>query len=147
MTGSPDHAAQVDAYARAFAALEPAGIAALMDLCSDDVIFRDPFNDTVGKDRMRAVFEDMFAHASTPRFEVLDRFGQGRRWILKWRFTATVPVIGALDVTGLSELTLSDDGKVASHLDYWDTGPAIYGRVPVLGTLVNAVRRRLSASR
>jgi hypothetical protein len=87
----------------------------------------------------------MFKTTSTPRTEVLALYGGRRMWIIKWRFTAGLPVIGDVDVTGLTELTLDEAGLVQSHIDYWDSGLAVYGRLPVVGGLIRAVRWRLSA--
>ena len=94
---------------------------------------------------LRHLFIDMFKNTKNPRTEVTDLFGGRRRWIVKWRFQAGLPLIGALDVVGLSELLLAEDGRVASHIDYWDSGPTIYGKLPIVGGIVRSVRKRMSA--
>ena len=146
MTTPPDYRALAEAYARAHGDMTLSSVDDVMALCADNVLFHDPFNDTVGKLQLRHLFVDMFASAKDPRTEVLALFGGRKQWIIKWRFTAGLPVIGDIDVQGLTELTLDDDGRVASHIDYWDSGPAIYGRLPVVGAIVRSVRKRLSAS-
>ena len=145
MNGAVDYRGLAEGYARAHGEMTADSIEAVIALCADDVVFHDPFNDTVGKAELRHVFADMFKSTDSPRTEVLGLFGGRRRWIIKWRFTAGLPVIGAVDVPGLTELTLDDNGLVASHVDYWDSGPAIYGRLPVIGSIIRAVRKRLSA--
>ena len=146
MTTLPDYRMRAEAYARAHGEMTLASVDDVMALCVDGVVFHDPFNDTVGKPELRHLFVDMFKSAKNPRTEVLALFGDQLQWIIKWRFTAGLPVIGDIDVFGLTELTLDEDGLVASHIDYWDSGPAIYGRLPVVGGIVRAVRKRLAAS-
>ena len=146
MNSPLDTRALAESYARAHGDMTATSIDDVIALCTDTVIFHDPFNDTVGKPALRHVFADMFKSAKRPRTEVLELFGGGLRWVIKWRFTAGLPVIGAIDTLGLTELTLAEDGRVASHVDYWDSGPAIYGRLPVLGGIVRGIRKRLSAS-
>lgn len=145
MTGPVDYRASAEGYARAHGDMTPLSIDAVVALCAENVVFHDPFNDTVGRAELRQVFTDMFQSARDPRTEVLTLYGGGLDWIIKWRFTAGLPVIGDIDVLGLTELTLNEAGLVVSHLDYWDSGPAIYGRLPVVGGIVRWVRGRLSA--
>lgn len=146
MTQRVDFAEKARAYAQAHAALTLGTIDGLVELCSENVVFRDPFNDTVGRTALQHVLADMFAHTTAPQTHVLDIAGSGQRWFIKWRFSAGLPVVGQLDTLGLTEIELDPDGLVMAHVDYWDSGPAIYGRLPVIGRVVRHVRRRLSAA-
>jgi hypothetical protein len=87
----------------------------------------------------------MFRSAQNPRTHVLALLGGDREWIVKWRFTAGLPVIGAINVPGVTELVLDEAGLIDSHIDYWDSGLEIYGRLPIVGGIVRSVRKRLSA--
>ena len=145
MSEAVDYRGRAENYARAHGVMTLASVDGVVDLCTEDVVFHDPFNDTIGKTELRHLFIDMFKNTKNPRTEVTDLFGGRRRWIVKWRFQAGLPVIGALDVVGLTELALADDGRVASHIDYWDSGLPIYGKLPVLGGIVRSVRKRMSA--
>ncbi len=145
MTEAVDYRGKAETYARAHGTMKLASVDAVVDLCAEDIVFHDPFNDTLGKTELRHLFIDMFKSTKNPRTEVTDLFGGRRRWIIKWRFQAGLPMIGALDVVGLTELSLAGDGRVASHIDYWDAGLPIYGRLPIVGSVVRSVRKRLSA--
>ena len=46
-------------------------------------------------------------------------------------------------VDGVTELHFAADGRVDSHLDYWDSGSQFYAHLPVLGWVVRKVRQRL----
>ena len=51
---------------------------------------------------------------------------------------------GDLDfVDGVSEVHLAEDGRVAAHLDYWDPTPGLWQRIPLLGTVLRGLRRRI----
>jgi steroid delta-isomerase len=141
-----DYRAAAEAYARGHAEMTADSIDAVVALCADAVVFHDPFNDTRGKAGLRHIFADMFQSTKDPRTEVLTLCGEGPLWFIKWRFRAGLPVIGEVDVVGLTELTLDETGLVTSHVDYWDAGPVIYGRLPVVGGIVRAVRKRLAAA-
>jgi steroid Delta-isomerase len=46
-------------------------------------------------------------------------------------------------IEGLSEIHLDVAGLVTAHLDYWDPAPGLYGRVPMLGLALQALRRKI----
>lgn len=146
MTANMSPRGVAEAYADAFARLTPDTLDHLMALYADDVVFHDPFNDIVGKPKLRHLLADMFENVKSPAFQVLALYGEGRSYVLKWRFTGGMPVIGDVDFLGLSEIELNEHGLVSAHIDYWDSGPEIYAKLPVLGAAVRFVRGKLSAS-
>jgi hypothetical protein len=44
----------------------------------------------------------------------------------------------------MSEVAFGADGRALSHIDHWDAGGQFYARLPVLGTLIRLVKRRLA---
>ena len=63
----------LERYCAAFVALTPQTLNDLGALVSDDVRFRDPFNDVRGRAVFLKVFEDMFEQTQDPRFHVIDK--------------------------------------------------------------------------
>jgi hypothetical protein len=53
----------------------------------------------------------------------------------------------AISVPGMSFVRFDDQGKVVEHIDYWDPAAGIYEQLPLLGTLMRYLRRRLSAAK
>lgn len=141
-----DNRAKVDAYLKAFAGLTDDKVEDLVALCTPDVHFTDPFNDVRGQAALAGLFHHMFENATEPRFAIEWCAGSSNRYVAKWQFSAGLPVIGQVSTPGLSEITLAENGLVAEHIDYWDSGQAIYARVPVLGPLIRNLRKRMSAS-
>ena len=46
---------------------------------------------------------------------------------------------------GVSRVTFEQTGKVVSHIDYWDSATNIYEKIPLLGSLINFVKKRIKA--
>ncbi len=140
--------AALDTYVAFFEGLSLESLSGLDTLCAQDVRFRDPFNDVRGVAAFRAVLAKMFEDVDEPRFEVTDRAVSGRTAYLRWTFAYRVSGSrqGARRIEGVSEVHLNADGKVTAHIDHWDAGAQIYEQVPVLGSLVRMVKRRLSAA-
>ncbi|MBL8833435.1 MAG: nuclear transport factor 2 family protein [Rhodospirillales bacterium] len=102
-----------------------------------DVRFKDPFNDLRGVANMRKALAMAFEHG-TPRFEVIDRARGHQAAYLLWRYTHGP----GFALEGMSEIRFAPDGRIAEHIDHWDSGAQFDARVPVLGWLIGLVRDR-----
>ena len=139
-------AAGLDRYVRFLGSLTADSLDRLDDLVTEGVHFRDPFNDVRGRGMMKAVFADMFRDCTDIAFVTDGIVRQDREAFLKWtfrfhprRFGGPAPWIA----TGVSELQLATDGRIAVHIDHWDAGSQFYARLPVVGPLVRFVRSRV----
>ncbi len=136
----------LEAYAQAFAELTPESVDSLCALVSEQVHFRDPFNDINGSPALKHLLLDMFQRAGRPAFSLKDvvwHEESATGW-LRWHFSTELPVIGGLDVEGCSRIRLDVDGRVAEHLDFWDSAP-IYLQLPFLGRILRRIHRRISS--
>jgi hypothetical protein len=87
----------------------------------------------------------MFDTLQAPRFQVTSRMAEGREGWLAWDFTFTSGGKRQL-VRGATHLLFDEEGRIASHRDYWDPAEELYEKVPVLGTLMRWIKRRLAAA-
>jgi steroid delta-isomerase len=129
---------------RFYETLSPASLAGIGEVYAADAHFRDPFNDVRGLAAIEAVFADMFERARDPRFRVTGTLQQGDEAFVTWDFhfgTGRRELV----VQGCSQLRFDAQGRVDRHRDYWDVAGELYEQLPVLGALMRALRRRLSA--
>lgn len=134
----------IDAYLQFFETLAPASLDQLAAVYTEDARFADPFSDVRGVEAIRRVFEHMFEYAPDARFTVHDSAWSGERWFLYWTMEFTGRGGQPWRITGTSRVAINDDGRVIEHLDYWDSGQQFYGRLPVLGAVIRAIRRRMA---
>lgn len=130
-------------YLELFANLTPERISEFSHWVSEDIHFRDPFNDVYGIEAMQAILLDMFERSEEPKFDVLEHSLDGSQAYLRWNFRAKIPVIGRLDVEGVSRICFGADGRITEHLDYWDSAP-IYLRLPLLGALLRRLKSKMA---
>ncbi len=123
--------------------LTPETLANLSDYVTEDVRFKDPFNDVRGVDAMAQVFRHMFENVQSVRFEVHQAMMEGDDCLMQWRFQGRLGA-GPWAFDGTSAIRFAPDGRVAEHIDYWDAAGNFYERLPVIGRLLSWVRRRLS---
>ena len=127
-----------------FESLTVADVPALAEMYTADATFKDPFNEVRGKAAISRIFEHMFETLRAPRFSIQGAVVQGEQCFLTWDFSFRRGA-AELVVRGASHLRLSSDGHIAMHRDYWDAAEELYEKLPVLGTLMRALRRRLAA--
>ncbi len=144
MTSDIDAGAR--AYASFFESITPARIDQARTLVTEDVRFKDPFNDVRGLDKFLKILEKMFEDADDINFRMREIAGDGPVYFLRWHFTCLPKsqfLKGEWHIDGMSVITLTDDGRVKEHVDYWDTGEYLYDRLPVIGALLRFLRRPL----
>ena len=134
---------KADAYRVYLETLTPETLEKLSQFVTPDVRFIDPFNDTTGVNALRHVFEDMFDSVQDIIFNVNALGLDGSVALMSWKFSGTVRGRG-FKVDGMSKISFAKDGRVCEHIDHWDSATQFYMRLPIIGTLLSFVRRRIS---
>lgn len=135
----------LDIYARFFETMAPRTLEELKMLVAPDIEFRDPFNNVKGVDKFIAVFDKMYAELENPKFKITDQaWGQGEKTAyLRWTFTYKKGMrLGKFE--GISEIRFNNDGKVASHINHWDSGSQFLERLPMVGGIVRMIMKKAS---
>lgn len=132
-----------DAYCQYLQSITAESVIALDQHVSAKVHFKDPFNDVHGIDSMRAVFIDMFENISDISFDIHDQMSEGNTTIITWTMSGIL-MKKPWSVDGASRLTFDDGGFLTEHLDYWDAAAGLYEKLPFIGWLPRALRRKLS---
>lgn len=127
---------------------EPADLDRLGEYCTADVRFKDPFNDVRGLQAMRRVFDHMFQTTVEPRFSVTSIAADGDHAFLHWRFTfkpkgreGDEPWL----IDGTSIVTIDGEGRVSSHVDYWDAAEQLYEKLPVISFILRRIKKKLGS--
>ena len=130
-----------------FETLTPERLAEANRIYTEDAWFKDPFNEVRGIGAIRQVFAHMYQQVEQPRFAVSAQFLDGRNAMLVWRFSfrnqGAGPQSALTVIHGSSQLQLAEDGRIAWHRDYWDTGEELYAKLPLLGVLIRWLQRKL----
>lgn len=135
------------AYAAYFESLTPESLDRIPALFAENARFKDPFNDVRGRSAIRELFVRMFASCEEPRFVVRDQcLSQDAGyllWEMQFRPRAGGKRAATWRIEGMSRIRFTPDGQVLEHIDYWDSGSQFYARLPILGTIVRWIARRV----
>ncbi|HMB16740.1 MAG TPA: nuclear transport factor 2 family protein [Pelovirga sp.] len=115
---------------------------------SEDVRFSDPAHSLNGLPALRDYFAELYANVDTITFDFAEPHVSGDQVFVQWRMRLRHPRLnrgGEVEVPGISCLHFADDGRVDDHRDYFDLGVLLYEQLPLLGSLVRAVKRRFAA--
>jgi ketosteroid isomerase-like protein len=145
MSETPDHRAAAEQIAHRFETLTPRTLPQLAALYAEGARFKDPFNEVFGTAAITHIFEHMFESLNEPRFVVTQRIVDGTQLFLVWemhfrfkRFDTVTPQV----IRGGSHLTLTPDGRISDHRDYWDAAEELYEKLPLVGRLMKWLKRR-----
>jgi len=127
-----------------FESISPQTVQRIDEIYAVDAWFKDPFNEVRGVESIRRIFEHMFEQVDSPRFVVREVLAEGDGAFLTWDFVFRNRRLGDGQqvIHGASHLRLDADGRVNYHRDYWDAAEELYEKIPLLGGLMRAVKRR-----
>jgi ketosteroid isomerase-like protein len=116
----------------------------LSQIYTEDVWFKDPFNEVEGIEQVSHIFTHMFEQVDAPRFVVTHSVLQDDQAFLTWDFLFRMRRFSDDEqcIRGASHVRFASDGRVAYHRDYWDAAEELYEKLPVVGSLMRWLKTR-----
>jgi len=91
------------------------------EIYAEDVYFKDPMTEFRGRDRYRQMIkfiQTWFRNCHMDLHHIQQTENHIRSdWTLSWN--TPLPWQPHISISGWSELTVNDQGLIASHVDYW----------------------------
>jgi steroid Delta-isomerase len=111
---------------------------------TEDVWFKDPFNEVQGLEQVSHIFTHMFEQVDAPRFVVTHSVLQDDQAFLTWDFLFRMRRFSNEEqcIRGATHVRFVSDGRVAYHRDYWDAAEELYEKLPVVGSLMRWLKTR-----
>lgn len=128
---------------RFFEQIDPSNVCQLSQVYTPDAFFKDPFNEVRGIDAITHIFRHMFDQVDSPRFIITNSVIQGEQAFLTWDFLFRMKRFSAEEhcIRGATHVRFAADGRVNFHRDYWDAAEELYEKLPLLGSLMRALKR------
>lgn len=125
-----------------FESISADNTARLASIYTEDVFFKDPFNEVRGIDEVVRIFEHMFVQVDAPRFVVTTHLMQGDQAFLTWDFLFRIKRFAQKEqcIRGATHLRFAADGRVNFHRDYWDAAEELYEKIPVVSLLMRGLK-------
>lgn len=129
--------------AKWFETLSPESLDSVVDIYASDAVFIDPFNEIKGINFVRAVYQHMFDTLVDPRFVITKSVSAQQSGFMTWEFHFEMRG-QAMCISGCTQFELNDSGLITCHQDYWDPSQQIYEKIPLLGSVLRLLRRKLA---
>ena len=126
-----------------FETINAGNISQLAQVYTEDVFFKDPFNEVRGLSDVVRIFSHMFEQVVSPRFVVTGHVLQDDQAFLTWNFLFRMKRFSTEEqcIRGATHLRFGADGKANFHRDYWDAAEELYEKLPLLGGLMRGLKR------
>ncbi|KKD61611.1 transcriptional regulator [Grimontia sp. AD028] len=144
-TAATSQSDTLDRFISVYTSLRKDNLNSLDEIYSEDVVFEDPAHRIEGYDNLSRYFESMYTNVTDCRFDIHDHAVNGDVAFISWTMTLSHPKLeGGAEraVKGCTRLVLKE-GRVVVHRDYFDLGEMLYEALPVLGSAVKMIKKRL----
>ncbi len=136
----------IDNYIKLFESLNLENLNKFDDLLDKNIYFEDPFNKVYGIENFKRIFSNTLKKLNNVEFKVLNVISDKNIYIIKWEM-----IFFAFNkcnsIFGLSEITISKNKKIVSHIDYWDSYNNFYTKIPIFGLIfqfiLSLIRKRI----
>ena len=129
---------KIENYVKLFESLNLKNLHKFDKLLDENIYFEDPFNKVYGIENFKRIFSKTLKNLDDVEFKVLNIISKNNIYIIKWEmiyfaFNKTNSIFG------LSEVTISENNKIVSHIDYWDSYNNFYTKIPFFGLIFKFV--------
>ena len=131
-----------------FESLSLESVDQLTNLYATHALFKDPFNQVIGRDAIKQIFVHMFSQVNNPRFVINSVLEDGRHASLTWNFRfqfKSSPQQSEI-IRGCTWFTFNDHDLITEHRDYWDAAEELYEKLPLIGSLMKWLKKRAKHS-
>jgi ketosteroid isomerase-like protein len=137
------HQAGLQNVVQFFETISPDSVAQLSSIYTEEVFFKDPFNEVRGIAAVTAIFAHMFDQVDAPRFVITTSVLQDDQAFLTWDFLFRMKRFAREEqcIRGATHLRFDEDGRVSLHRDYWDAAEELYEKLPLLGAVMRGLKR------
>lgn len=150
----PGSAAETAALGRFTAFLQGIGDVGFVRDNTSKVYSVDAFlDDTLVTHRGSAEIEAYFIETSKlmTRYELTinDVAKSGDDYYIRWTMVFAAPALSggkAVHSVGISQVRFDQEGKVAVHQDFWDSGKNFFAHLPGAGGIIGYIRKRLESN-
>ncbi|WP_230390470.1 nuclear transport factor 2 family protein [Reinekea sp. G2M2-21] len=118
----------------------------LDNLYNKDITFVDPLHRIESLTNLKAYFESMYKNVDHIHFDFTTTMSDDSSAFLTWTMTFRHPKLnGGRDIKVPGTSHIKHNGQTISyHQDYFDSTHMLFGHIPVLKTIINAIKARLN---
>lgn len=113
---------------------------------AQDVYFNDTLKSIQGIDALETYFLHSAQETESTTVEYLDVLSKEGEYYFRWKMHIRFKKLqkGVLQSSiGMSHIRFNPQGQVIFHQDYWDAASSFFEKIPLLGSGIRMIKRRL----
>jgi hypothetical protein len=134
-------------FARLFSSLTEEGVGDLVgEVYADDAYLNDTLKEVRGVDSIREYLIESGEAVHSCQVHLNDLVRSSEDYYVRWTMDIRFKKLKkgqSCRSQGISHLRFDQDGKIFYHQDYWDSAGGIFEHIPILGSLIRLVKKRL----
>ncbi|MFD2178206.1 nuclear transport factor 2 family protein [Veronia pacifica] len=136
----------IEKFVEVYQAVGKDNLETLGSIYSEDILFEDPAHRIEGYDNLARYFGNLYENMLECRFDVHTYAVNGDVAFLNWTMTFAHQKLsnGATRKMEGSTMLTFRNGMVVRHKDYFDLGCMIYETVPVMGSVIRYIKKRMA---
>ncbi len=137
---------EISSVVEVYQKLDKHNLQLLDEIYHPDVIFEDAAHRLEGRVALYDYFQSLYTNVTRCDFLIDEQQQVGDTGFLTWTMELVHPKLkngSPISVSGASHLKFSQD-QVIYHRDYFDLGEMLYENLPLLGSVIKIVKRRLA---
>ena len=126
--------------------LDKTNIDTIESIYADNILFSDPFHQVKGLPQLKKYFFELYLNVESIDFEFGESISQGDSFFIQWTMKLTHPKLNnkkPFDVPGATYLKVNSNSEIIYHRDYFDAGVMLYERLPLFGSLIRWIKRKI----
>ena len=117
----------------------------LVEVYDENLLFQDSFHKIESREAFLHYCSELYENLTSCDFDFHDQWVNDGQAMLTWTMTYSHPKLNRgkpIAVKGASHIRFAD--KVYFHQDYFDGGALLYEHVPVLGSIIQQLKKRMA---
>ena len=121
----------------------------LENIYSKRVTFVDPITTHEGIEQVKTYFNNLLTQAESCKFLIHNTLtiadpNSPVSHVVNWKMTLVLKrSTKVITLDGTTQLKVEDE-KIIYHKDYYDLGEMVYEHIPLLGSIIKMIKRRLA---
>lgn len=136
----------MEKFLKIYRTLDASNLELLSEIYEDEIVFIDPAHEIKGLPHLTEYFRQLYQDINHINFEFEHPLRVQDAGYVQWAMTFSHPSIKKgkdIVVEGATCIRFGDEDKVIYHRDYFDLGSMLYQHIPILGSIVKTINRRL----
>jgi limonene-1,2-epoxide hydrolase len=136
----------IERFVSLYQDLDQSSISQLSNVYASSICFVDPVTTHTGIHQVANYFAQLLDNTNSCQCTVTRILTQGNQYMVRWEMCFSNPRLRkgeTIRVDGVSEITIEQD-KIVYQRDFYDLGEMVYQHIPILGWLINKIKKGLA---